>query len=529
MKQMFNRMLSASSVVAGTMLVATMLSAQAPGGAAPGGAPAMGGGFQMPPGGFQMPEGGFQMPPGGFQMPEGGFPGFGGGQGGMPPMGGFGGGQGGMPPMGGFGGGQPPQGGFGGFGGGQPPQSGFGGGQGGFPMMGGFGGGFPGMGGAPGGQQQEAKPDKGSQLPKGYNADGPTYAKVDLCTPDKKCPVCSLWDAAKKEWKDIEPLKKNGSGRSMFGMFGMGGGNGVMQHNGKPIGAKQIADIKYLADASNAQYMDAYFPEIKEGQKVPAILFIHGGAWWMGSARGNNTFLVDQLVKAGYAVFALNYRLTNEALFPRQINDAKAAVRWIRAHAKEHGIDADHIGTIGDSSGGHMAGMLGTTSNLKGLLMGDIADNAEYSSSVQAVVDLFGPMNGLTAEQQGRDEAPVAGRLQMGYDGDGSFYSVFVGVPIHTARETDPTPVQLADPGMYAHTLDPKTAPGFLIQHGTVDTTVPLGSSREFAETVTKCIGKDKVSFEIFEGATHENERFFEEKNCKRIIEFFDKYLKPKK
>ena len=355
-------------------------------------------------------------------------------------------------------------------------------------MMGGFGGGFggfPGMGGAPGGQQQEAKPDKGSQLPKGYNADGPTYAKVDLCTPDKKCPVCSLWDAAKKEWKDIEPLKKNGSGRSMFGMFGMGGGNGVMQHNGKPIGAKQIADIKYLADASNAQYMDAYFPEIKEGQKVPAILFIHGGAWWMGSARGNNTFLVDQLVKAGYAVFALNYRLTNEALFPRQINDAKAAVRWIRAHAKE--------------------------------------------LNVQAVVDLFGPMNGLTAEQQGKDEAPVAGRLQMGYDGEGSFYSTFVGVTIRTARETDPTPVQLADPGMYAHTLDPKTAPGFLIQHGTVDTTVPLGSSREFAETVTKYIGKDKVSFEIFEGATHENERFFEEKNCKHIIEFFDKYLKPKK
>ncbi len=402
---------------------------------------------------------------------------------------------------------------------------GVGGGQGGFPMMGGFGG-FPGMGGAPGGQQQEAKPDKGSQLPKGYNADGPTYVKVDLCTADKKCPVCSLWDAAKKEWKDIEPLKKSGSGRSMFGM---GGGNGVMKHNGKPIGTKQIADIKYLADASDAQYMDAYLPEIKEGQKVPAILFIHGGAWWMGSARGNNTYLTDQLVKAGYAVFALNYRLTNEAIFPRQINDAKAAVRWIRAHAKEYGIDADHIGTIGDSSGGHMAGMLGTTSNLKGLLMGDIADNAEYSSSVQAVVDLFGPMNGLTAEQQGRDEAQVAGNLQMGYDGEGSFYSTFVGVPISTARETDPTPVQLADPGMYAHTLDPKTAPGFLIQHGTVDTTVPLGSSREFAETVTKYIGKDKVVFEIFEGATHENARFFEEKNVKHIIEFFDKYLKPKK
>ena len=503
------KMTSLFTLAAIAGIVSVNAYAQAPAGGAPGGgAPAGGfgpgmGGFGGQ-GGFQMPAGGFQMPAGGFQMPEGGFPGFGGGQGGMPPMGGFGGqgGQGGMPPMGGMGG--------------------FGGGMGGFPMMGG-------MGGFGGGQQQEVKPDKGSQLPKGYNADGPTYVKVDLCTPDKKCPVCSLWDVAKKEWKDIEPLKKNGSGRSMFGMFGMGGGNGVMQHNGQPIGAKQIADIKYLADASNAQYMDAYFPEIKEGQKVPAILFIHGGAWWMGSARSNNTFLVDQLVKAGYAVFALNYRLTNEALFPRQMNDAKAAVRWIRAHAKEYGIDADHIGTIGDSSGGHLAGMLGTTSNLKGLMMGDIADNAEYSSSVQAVVDLFGPMNGLTAEQQGKDAAQEAGNLQMGYDGEGSFYSTFVGVPIRTARETDPTPVQLADPGMYAHTLDPKTAPGFLIQHGTKDTTVPLASSKEFADTVTKYIGKDKVTFEIFEGATHENERFFEEKNCKHIIEFFDKYLKPKK
>ncbi len=550
MKHMFNKMLASGAFIAGTMLIASVLSAQAPAGgaapagapgAAPGGAPAggmpMGGGFQMPPGGFgggfgggqggmpqmppggfQMPEGGFQMPPGGFQMPEGGFQ---------------------MPP-GGF---QMPEGGFPGFGGGMPPMGGQGGapgGMGGFPMMGGFGGGmgmggFPGMGGAPGGQQQEAKPDKGSQLPKGYNADGPTYVKVDLCTADKKCPVCSLWDSAKKEWTDIEPPKKTGGGgMGMFGMMGGfgGGGGGVMTNNGQPIGVKQMADIKFAADGSSSQYMDGYLPEIKEGQKAPAILYIHGGAWMGGSARGCNAGFFDRLVKAGYAVFSLNYRLSSEASFPRPMNDAKAAVRWIRAHAKELNLDADHIGAIGDSSGGHMAGFLGTTSNIKGLMMGDIGDNAEYSSSVQAVVDLFGPMNVLTMDQQAKDAEAEAGRGMMGHDADQGPYSSYVGLPIHSNRETNPAPAQRADPGMYAHTLDPKTAPGFLIQHGTKDNVVPIGSSKEFAETVAKYIGKDKVIFEgagFFDGCGHEDGRFFDEKNSKRVIEFLDKYLKPAK
>jgi acetyl esterase/lipase len=548
MKHKLNKMLASGSFIAGSLLLASVLSAQAPaggaapagaapGGAAPGGAPAMGG-FGGGMGG--MPMGG------GFQMPAGGF---GGGQGGMPDFGAMFGGMGGMPPMGGEGGGMPDfgamfggMGGMGGFGGGMPPMGGGeggapGGGMGGFPMMGGFGGmggmgGFPGMGGAPGGQQQEAKPDKGSQLPKGYNADGPTYAKVTLCSADKKCPICSLWDEAKKEWKDIEPPKKTGGGgMGMFGMMGGfgGGGGGVMTNGGQPIGVKQMADIKFAADGSSSQYMDGYLPEIKEGQKAPAILYIHGGAWMGGSARGCNAGFFDRLVKAGYAVFSLNYRLSSEAAFPRPMNDAKAAVRWIRAHAKELNLDADHIGTIGDSSGGHMAGFLGTTSNLKGLMMGDIGDNAEYSSSVQAVVDLFGPMNVLTMDQQA---AEGAGSMMGRHDADGGPYSNYVGVGIASIRNTDPAPAQRADPGMYAHTLDPKTAPAFLIQHGTADNVVPIGSSKEFAETVAKYIGKDKVIFEgagFFDGAAHEDGRFFDEKNSKRVIEFLDKYLKPAK
>jgi len=548
MKHTFNKMLASGSFIAGTLLLASVLSAQAPAGgaapagapgAAPGGAPAMGG-FGGGMGGGMPMGGGFQMPAGGFGGGQGGMPDFGamfggmGGMGGMPPMGG---GEGGMPDFGAMFGGM---GGMGGFpGGGMPPMGGGeggapAGGMGGFPMMGGFGGmggmgGFPGMGGAPGGQQQEAKPDKGSQLPKGYNADGPTYVKVDLCTADKKCPICSLWDEAKKEWKDIEPPKKTGGGgMGMFGMMGGfgGGGGGVMTNNGQPIGVKQMADIKFAADGSSSQYMDGYLPEIKPGEKAPAILYIHGGAWMGGSARGCNAGFFDRLVKAGYAVFSLNYRLSSEAAFPRPMNDAKAAVRWIRAHAKELNLDADHIGTIGDSSGGHMAGFLGTTSNLKGLMMGDIGDNAEYSSSVQAVVDLFGPMNVLTMDQQA---AEGAGSMMGRHDADGGPYSNYVGVGIASIRNTDPAPAQRADPGMYAHTLDKKTAPAFLIQHGTADNVVPIGSSKEFRDTVAKYVGDDKAIFESFEGAAHEDGRFFDEKNSKRVIEFLDKYLKPAK
>ncbi|GEM_PF-1150273 len=445
-----------------------------------------------------------------------------GGFGGMPMMGGFGGGAmpaGGMPMMGGFGGGAMPAGGMpmmGGFGGGAMPAGGmpdFGamGGFGGMPMMGGFGGAMPGQTSA-----EAAKPDKGSQIPAGYNADGPTYVKVSMDSAEKDCAVCKLWDADKKAWKDIEPLKKQAGGMGMFGgMMGFGGGSLLK------AGFKQIGDISYVKDGSKAQTMDVYLPEIKEGQKVPAIIYIHGGAWLGGDSKGCNAGFFDRLTKAGYAVFSINYRLSSEALFPRAMNDAKAAVRYVRAHAKEYGIDADHIGAIGDSAGGNMVGMLGTTSNIKGLMMGDIADYSEYSSAVQAVVDLFGPINLIDLDKQAK-ETGLNGMLQ--HDGDSSPEGMYIGKSV----QTDKTQAALASPGTYAHLLDPKTAPAFLIQHGTQDTLVPIGSSKQFADDLIKVIGKEKVIMETLDGAAHEDGRFFDEKNSKRVIEFLDKYLKVK-
>ena len=110
-------------------------------------------------------------------------------------------------------------------------------------------------------------------------------------------------------------------------------------------------------------------------------------------------------------------------------------------------------------------------------------------------------------------------------DGDSSPEGMYIGVSV----QTDKVQAALADPGTYIHLLDPKTAPAFLIQHGTQDTLVPIGSSKEFAERLTARLGKDKVTLEILEGAAHEDARFFDEKNSKRIIEFLDNWLKPGK
>ncbi len=90
-------------------------------------------------------------------------------------------------------------------------------------------------------------------------------------------------------------------------------------------------------------------------------------------------------MKSGYAVASINYRFANAAIFPAQIEDAKAAVRWLRANAAQYHFDPKRIAAFGNSAGGHLAALLGTTGGIKGF-EGNLG-NAEQSSKVQAVVD----------------------------------------------------------------------------------------------------------------------------------------------
>ena len=163
-------------------------------------------------------------------------------------------------------------------------------------------------------------------------------------------------------------------------------------------------DIAY-ADQSPAQKLDIYLPETGDGP-FPVILSIHGGAFSGGDKRDGQVTPMLEGLKRGYAVVSINYRLSGESIWPAQINDCKAAVRWIRANAGHYKLAADKIAAWGGSAGGHLSAMLGTSGDVAALE--DLSQgNAQQSSRVQVVVDWFGPTNFLTMDElQKQSEIP---------------------------------------------------------------------------------------------------------------------------
>lgn len=147
--------------------------------------------------------------------------------------------------------------------------------------------------------------------------------------------------------------------------------------------------------------MDAFFP-VDTGRPAPALIYIHGGGWSAGGRHDTESVArTPALLQAGFAVFSIDYRLAPEHLFPAMIQDAKCAVRSIRARAAEYHIDPEHIGVWGASAGGHLAALLGTSDLNAGF---DVGEYPAYSSRVQAVIDLYGPADltqpMLTPEQK---------------------------------------------------------------------------------------------------------------------------------
>ena len=136
--------------------------------------------------------------------------------------------------------------------------------------------------------------------------------------------------------------------------------------------------------------MDAYLPALRDKTPSPVLIYIHGGAWIAGD-KDDASMRADlpELLKRGYAVFSINYRLAPVFRFPAQLEDCKCAVRSIRANAKKFNIDPTRIGVWGSSAGGHLATLLGVTSEY-----GEFEGSGGYSdqsSAVQAVATYFGP------------------------------------------------------------------------------------------------------------------------------------------
>lgn len=158
---------------------------------------------------------------------------------------------------------------------------------------------------------------------------------------------------------------------------------------------EHLKNIDYVGGNNPRQMLDLLLPKDRAGKKRPMVVFVHGGGWMSGKKEDGLDIVRTLAATGDYATATINYRLTQEAVWPAQIHDCKAAIRFLRGKAAEYGIDPDKIGVMGASAGGHLVAMLGTSGGIDGL-EGGLGSFAKQSSRVQCVVNFFGPANFLT-------------------------------------------------------------------------------------------------------------------------------------
>jgi acetyl esterase/lipase len=245
--------------------------------------------------------------------------------------------------------------------------------------------------------------------------------------------------------------------------------------------------------------LDLYLPAT--GTNWPLVVWVHGGAWMEGSKEDPPDL---QFLRHGFALASINYRLSQDAIFPAQLIDCKAAIRWLRAHAAETGIDPNHIGVWGASAGGHLAALLGTTGDVREF---DQGENPGVSSGVQAVCDWYGPT----------DFAQITNYpSNLKHDAPDWPESRLIGGPLAQNIEQ----AERANPIRYITKSDPP----FLIMHGDKDPIVPLEQSQLLADALNKA--GVRVTFHIVPGGEHGGVAFRQTEELDRLYDFFLKNLK---
>jgi acetyl esterase/lipase len=280
----------------------------------------------------------------------------------------------------------------------------------------------------------------------------------------------------------------------------------VAAQRGLPEGTKVEKNIAYVTGGHERQTLDIFVPPHAENEVLPVVIWIHGGAWMQGSKENCQAL---PLLGKGYAVVSINYRLSQHAVFPAQIEDCKAAVRWVRAHAKEKGIDPKHVGVWGSSAGGHLVALLGTSGDKKEWEKGE---NLDVSSRPDAVCNYFGVADLTTIVAQSN---PKVGPIN--HAAPDSPESKLIGAPITENREK----AAVASPATYVSKDDPT----MLLVHGTKDPLVPYQQSVDLCAALKK-VGVGATLHPV-DGAGHGNG--FGLKEAEAVLTFFDSQLKEKK
>ena len=265
-----------------------------------------------------------------------------------------------------------------------------------------------------------------------------------------------------------------------------------------PEGTEVVKDVVFGKGGDVELKMDIYKPKAAPVKPMPVIVFIHGGGWRSGD-KATSAQRAPAVLEAGFVFAGINYRLTGIATFPAQIHDCKCAIRYLRAHAKQYGIDPNRIGVWGSSAGGHLVALLGTSGGAKEL-EGD-GGWAEQSSRVQAVCDWYGPSDLVNlAKHRGRSRHIDAESILLGGAAKDK---------LELARQASPITYVTADD------------PPFLIMQGTEDPVVPAAQSEVLHKALT-AVGVDSTYIPL-EGAGHGGPQFA--KRLPDVLAFFTRTL----
>jgi acetyl esterase/lipase len=268
----------------------------------------------------------------------------------------------------------------------------------------------------------------------------------------------------------------------------------------------KFTDLEYNQVDGKRLLLDLYLPTKGRGP-FPIVVFVHGGGWRSGDKKLSPNSPQLKQVRRGYAVASINYRLSGEAIFPAQIEDCKAAIRFLRANAAMYKLDGDHIAVWGSSAGANLVALLGTTADVPEL---EGTGNLDQSSRVQAVIDQFGPSDLL---KMAADALPCT---NFEHDSPDSPGSQLVGCAVQTC----PDKADAAGPINY---ITPDDAP-FLIMHGSEDCTVGPAQSERFFEALR--LRGVEAEYILLQGARHGGSEFKTPEMETKINEFIDRHLR---
>ena len=263
-----------------------------------------------------------------------------------------------------------------------------------------------------------------------------------------------------------------------------------------PDYAVKHANIEYAKAGNKSLLLDLYLPKNQTG-KIPLVMWVHGGGWKNGS---KDKLKGLWLVKHGYAVASINYRLTHEAIWPAQINDCRSAVRFLKSNADKYQLNGQIV-AWGGSAGGHLVAVLGTQ---------DLPENEKISSRVDAVIDWYGPSDLLTMPPNTISATRTRAQVEQS-NGAKLLGKTVMDVP-ELAKEAS------------AFWNVSKDDPPFLIMHGELDPGVPLIQSKKL-HAKQKEVGAPSELI-IVKGAKHGGKEFMTEEMNQHILNFLKKVLK---